>query len=251
VDEGSTLNGDWPADSLLGQLRGRARDALLELGSPVAYTPNHVVIRQGADGSYALLLLSGVAKVVVSTEFGRDVLIGVRGAGDLVGETGALDGGPRFASVVTCIPTHARLIKRNELTELLERNAEIGMALARMIGEQLRIADRRRVEFAACPAPARVARVLSELVARHGIKIPGGWQVGFPLNQVDIASMAGVALSTVEKALQALQDTGIVQRRYRQIVVRDIDRLGKFGVSVNAAPGLDAGAMDGGRAPTR
>jgi hypothetical protein len=76
LDGRSTLNHwEWPNDSLLGRLRGRSRDALIELGTPVAYQARQLMIRQGEQSRYALLMLSGCAKVLVSTEFDRDVLI--------------------------------------------------------------------------------------------------------------------------------------------------------------------------------
>jgi CRP/FNR family transcriptional regulator, cyclic AMP receptor protein len=219
---------EWPNNSLLGRLRPRTREALLSLGTPINYAARQPAIRQGEDSRYVLLLLSGCAKVVVHTEIGRDVLVGMRGAGEMVGEMALLADDDRSANVITATSVSARLLKGVELLELMERSTELSVVIARMITERLRFADRRRVEFIACPAPERVGRVLVELVDQYGTHFSNGWRLRIPLNQAEIASLAGVALSTVEKALQAMQRKAMLRRRYRHIVVTDLARLRSF-----------------------
>lgn len=227
-ENGAAPDGEWPHTSLLGRLRGRTKEALLNLGTPMNYAARQPVIRQGEDSRYVLLLLSGCVKVVVHTEVGQDVLVGMRGVGELVGEMALLADDDRSANVVTATPVRARLIKGIELHELMERNSELCVVVARMITERLRFADRRRVEFIACPAPERVGRVLVELVDQYGTHSSDGWRLRIPLNQAEIASLAGVALSTAEKALQSMQRRAMLRRRYRHIVVTDLARLRSF-----------------------
>jgi CRP-like cAMP-binding protein len=187
------------------------------------------VIRQGENSTYVLFVLSGCVKVVVHSEFGRDVLIDLRGRGDLVGETTILDHDVRAANVETCTPTTAKLVRGNEFAELVERNAEIRGALSTTIGQQLRLAQQRYVELVACPASQRVVRALVEIAYRYGTALPDGHARDIPLNQQEIASLAGVALSTVEKVLHLAQAESLVSRHYRRIVVKDPVRLRRFG----------------------
>jgi CRP/FNR family transcriptional regulator, cyclic AMP receptor protein len=225
-----TLNDhEWPNDSLLGRLRGRARETVLGLGTPVSYTARQQVTRQGEDSRYVLLVLSGCVKIVVHSEFGRDVLIELRGGGDLAGELATLEGGVRMATVVTCTATRARLIRGVEFTDLLERNIDVCMAHTRVISQHLRSAHQRAVDFVACSAAQRVVRVLADTARRYGTPLPDGHARDIPLNQEEIASLAGVALSTVEKVLHTMQADGLVARRYRRIVVVDLAGLSQFG----------------------
>lgn len=186
------------------------------------------MVRQGEDGRHALLLLAGAAKVVVHTELGRDVLVAFRSAGDLVGEMAVLEDRPRSASVIAMGPVRARLIHGQELTDLMRRNGEICLAIAWMVSARLRWADRRRVEFVALEAPLRIGRVLVDIVSRYGRATVDGWDLGMSFSQTEIASLAGVALGTVEKALQTMQREGLLRRYYRRIVITDLARLQKF-----------------------
>lgn len=233
---GGDLNRNWPEDSLLGRLCPRTREALLELGTVVTYGARQTVIRQGEHSHHVLLLLSGVLKVVVDTEFGSPVLMALRGHGELLGEMSVLEGLPRFANVVTCTPVRARLVKNAQLREFLDRYPDAWAALAGALSARLRWANDRRAEFVACPAPVRVGRVLAEIVQRHGERTAEGWDLDVALTQPEIASLAGVALPTLEKALQRMHRSGLVRRRYRRIVVGDLAGLRRFGDTETGNP---------------
>jgi len=202
---------------------------LQELGTVVTYGVRQTVIRQGEQSHHVLLLLSGHLKVVVDTEFGSPVLMALRGRGELLGEMSVLEGLPRFANVVTCTAVRAQLIKNAQLREFLDRNPDAWAALAGALSARLRWANDRRAEFVACPAPVRVGRVLAEIAQRHGERTAAGWDLDVALTQAEIASLAGVALATFEKALQQMQRSGLVRRRYRRIVVADLAGLRRFG----------------------
>ncbi|WP_410674055.1 Crp/Fnr family transcriptional regulator [Amycolatopsis sp. cmx-4-68] len=219
----------WPARSLLGRLRPRDAEALLELGTLVAYPAQHRLIRQGDAGRHSLLVLRGSAKVIVDTERGRDVVIAVRGPGDLLGEMATLEHRPRSAHVIACAAVEARVIRSTELAEFLCRAPEACLAVARMLSERLRSADRRGIDFVVCPAPVRVVRVLVEISQHHGVSTAAGWDLGIPLSQTEIASMAGTGLSTVEKVFRKLETEGVLHRHYRRVMITDLDGLRRFG----------------------
>jgi CRP-like cAMP-binding protein len=215
----------WPPATLLGWLSPATRAGLLTAGRPVSYPAHHFVLRQGDPGRHVLLLLDGLVKVVTTAEGGYEALLAIRVGGDLIGEMAALDAKPRSASAVTCSPLRARLITHAELATLLNRYGDVAIAIARVVSERLRWANRRRVDFGARDAPSRVRRVLVDLVASHGRQIGAGWDLGVALSQEELASLAGVSLASVQKVLQELARAGLVERHYRRIVVRDLAGL--------------------------
>ncbi|MFC6087840.1 Crp/Fnr family transcriptional regulator [Saccharothrix lopnurensis] len=220
------LIGDpWPRSSLLGKMRRRDREALLSLGTEVTYRARQVMIRQGEEHRHALLVLSGSVKVVVNSEYGRDLLMAVRGPGDMLGEMAALEAERRSANVVAWVPTTARVFRGREFADFMERNPEACLALARMLSERLRRVHVRCVDMVVCPAPTRVVKVLVEIALTHGRRTADGWRLGVPLTQPDLASLAGVALSTVEKSLRDLRCQRLLHPGGRHIVITDLDEL--------------------------
>lgn len=218
----------WPAHTFAGRLTDRALRVALGLGTSITYQSRQVMVRQGEDSRYTLLLVSGHAKVTVNAD-GQDVLLAIRCPGDLVGELATLTGRARSDSVVAAGPVVARLIKGSELADVMDRHRDMWLAMVRSLVERLGAADRRVVDFVSRPAPARVCRVIADLIESCGVRTPRGWQPEFPMSQAEIASLAGVGLSTVEKALITMEQRGVLERRYRQIVISDQAELRRLG----------------------
>jgi CRP-like cAMP-binding protein len=205
-----------------------ARADLLGLGIEKDFPADWTILRQGGDAgeaAYAYLLLAGSVKVL-GNEGGREPLLGIRIGGDLVGEMAVLSGKARSATVSTCAPTSAQRIPGRELRAFLRSCPEVAVEVACMISERLRWANERRVDFAACDATTRVSRVLLTLAETYGRDTGDGRDLGAPLSREEIASLAGVRLATMEKALRKLAQAGLVRLGYRSIVVIDLGGLG-------------------------
>jgi len=215
----------WPASTLLGRLEHGARDALLAAGRTVRFASGSYLLRQGETGSYVLLLLEGVVKVMTGTEDGFEGLLGLRVGGDLIGEMGALDGDPRSASVVAGTVVRARLIDQAELRRVWSRHPDLQTEAIHVISERLRRANERYIRFRTLGAATRVCLLLVELAERCGRPTPQGCELILRLTQGELASLAGVALPTIEKALHSLAHDGLVLRQYRHITIRDLDLL--------------------------
>ncbi|GAA2795217.1 Crp/Fnr family transcriptional regulator [Saccharopolyspora taberi] len=218
----------WPDGSLLGLLKERSREALLGLGVPIMYRPREFVIKQGDPGRHVLVLLSGSVKVVSNPGNGHDVLLAVRVGGDVLGETALFEQQRRNEDAIACTPVQARLVRGRQLADFLSRHPDVMLTFTRVLSEHLRWANHRRVDLVACPAPIRLARILVSLAARYGAATSCGLDLGIPLSQAELASLAGIALTSAEKALHWLQEEGVVQRRYRRIVVTNMARLRRF-----------------------
>jgi CRP-like cAMP-binding protein len=214
----------YPAASLLGRLSDRTREEFLAVGVSESKPPNVTIIKQGELDSSALLLLHGSVKVQATDPGGERALLAIRVAGDLLGEMAALDVGPRAATVISCTDIFYKRMTRAELRNFLARHPDAAIEVASMLGERLRWADRRRIEHGR-PASVRVARVLVDLCESYGTRTGGRWDLGVPLTREELASIAGIKLSTAEKIIRTFQQDGLVSGRYRGIVVLDMARL--------------------------
>lgn len=216
--------GERPYRGLLGRLSERAAHALLNSGSAAAYEPDHVLLRRGDAGGHAVLLLTGAVKV--QADDSAPTLLGVRSAGDLVGEMAVLDGRPRSATVVACGLVTARVISRYQLKVLLNDHHELLVELARAGADQIRWSNELRRAMLG-PAAVRIAQVLIHLVHRHGHRGPDGtWTLDVPLTNIELASIAGMKPRTAEKGFSELRDAKVVLSRARRaIAIPDLERL--------------------------
>jgi CRP/FNR family transcriptional regulator, cyclic AMP receptor protein len=85
----------------LGLLTSKQRVSLLELGSAHLYRRGQVLMREGGPADVVMVVLEGLARVTTASEDGKEILLGLRGSGDLLGEMGALSSSNLRSATVT------------------------------------------------------------------------------------------------------------------------------------------------------
>jgi CRP/FNR family transcriptional regulator, cyclic AMP receptor protein len=223
------INFAWPGNTVLGRLDRRVREIVLEAGSEPRTTSSRYLARQNEPGMHAFLLLLGTVKVVVHSTSGFSGLLGVRTAGDVVGELSVLDGTKRSASLMTCGPVSVIAIEGGRFRRLMAEQPQFSFAVTRMISDRLRWANRRRVDAGAYGPLIRIVRLLYELAVCYGTRQDEGWDLGISVTQAEIASLAGVAQRTAERDLHELERRKVITRHYRRLKIIDLDLLREMG----------------------
>jgi CRP-like cAMP-binding protein len=203
-------------------LLGEPRWAALEgSGTLRSYRPGAFMLRQGEEGGFLLVLTSGRVKVLASERDGSEVLLSLRGQGDLVGEMAAKRGSHRTATVQALDHCTARFLLRPDFNRfLLEQNAHAEFAdylvakLSETVPYQI-----HQVHFS---PRQRLARLLLEVVRLADSSHPDRWRV--PFSQEGLANALGLARSTVAEQLGGLRSDGVLGPGPR-IVVADVCAL--------------------------
>lgn len=198
---------------------------LVTRGARRRFRRGSFLLTEGEVSDHVVLMLSGRVKVSSFTTDGREVVLAVRGPGELLGELSALDGGPRVASVAALEPVEALLIPAERFEGFLQDHARTAVLLLQMLSRRLRDAEKKRVEFGAFDTPGRVARRILELVERYGEPDGPGVRIGLQLTQDELAGWTGASREAVSKALRHFRNRGWVRTGRRSIVVLDVDAL--------------------------
>lgn len=200
---------------------------LLPEGRPVRFQPGDQIFGQGEASDHIAIITAGIVKISAATASGKEALLGLRGAGELVGELAAIDGSLRSATVLALDRVQVRLVPAATFRHFLLAHPDALMAVLAAVVVRLRESDRHRLEFVDCDVPERVRLLLAELVGTHGRPDSDGVtvRIGLALSQQDIAGATGASREAVAKALRELREQGIVTTGRRQIAVRDLARL--------------------------
>ncbi len=209
----------------LGRLSDDEARALLDRGRRRTYDGGIPLFHEGEVSDRIVLLLSGRAKIATVTEDGKEVMLGVRDPGDLLGEFSAIDGEPRSANVIAMEPVEALVLDADTFKAWVTEHPRTALLLLEMVLARLRDADRKRVEFSAYDTVGRVARRLYELAERFGRVGPSGVEIALPLTQDELAAWTGASRVGVSQALKALRERGWIETRRRSITVRDMAAL--------------------------
>src|SRR5205085_9128338 len=103
----------------LRQLGQEDADALVAQARVRKVPRSEVLLRAGAAGGDVVLVLSGRVRLVAYGADQREVMLAIRGPGELLGEIAALGGLRRTASVVAVDEVEAGFMRNEEFREFL------------------------------------------------------------------------------------------------------------------------------------
>jgi len=202
----------------------RLAGALRAEGRRVRFRRGQALFTEGDLADRVFVIERGWVMITSIAPGGREIVLGLRGPGDVIGDLSALDGAPRSGTALAAGEVEATVAPGSVLIRALN-DAAAAMELLRVLATRLRDADRKRLEFASLDTLGRVAWRLHELSERFGEHTADGIQVELPLSQEQLASWCGASREATVKALAALRTLGCVSTGRRSVLIRDPDAL--------------------------
>jgi CRP/FNR family cyclic AMP-dependent transcriptional regulator len=217
---------DPPAATFLGSLSDTDLAALLLVGRVRRWTRGASLVRAGDPAVTAIALLVGVVKIHKLADHGEEVVFGISGPGDLLGEIAAVRDAPRSASATALDSVTGVVIAVSALRRFLLGHPSTTLALLDLSLRRLRATDERRLEFATQTTLTRVASRLLELTERFGEqRSDRAIEVALPINQQDLASWSASSLESTARALRTLRQLGAIQTSRLRLIVCDPELL--------------------------
>lgn len=179
------------------------------------YRKGSVLFLDGDDAGDVLLIQSGQIKLTVSSQDGREVLLGVRGAGEIIGEMALIDSSPRSASAFALTtPTDVLVITVRDFKRLVDTEFGFTRGLLDEMVRKIRDSTMHQLELGLDDVAGRVARRLNELSQRFGVDQDDG-SVAFksPITQQELADWSGVSRQAVVKELARLRELGWLETK--------------------------------------
>jgi CRP/FNR family cyclic AMP-dependent transcriptional regulator len=187
------------------QLDENALRALAPHGVARQFPKSAVVINEGDATDSLYVVLSGRAKVYVSEEDGREVVVNTVGAGEYFGEM-VLDGGPRSASVMALEPCRFFIIPRADVEHMIASNPAFARDVIHKLIEQVRNLTDKVRDLALKGVYSRFIRFIDDnAVERDGKRV-----VHERLTQQDIAARIGGSREMVSRIVKDLTAGGYI-----------------------------------------
>jgi CRP/FNR family transcriptional regulator, cyclic AMP receptor protein len=205
------------------------RAALQAQGRAATYARGTPLCMEGDPSTHVLVLLAGWTKVISATLEGHEMVLALRGPGDVVGELATDLGGHRTATVRALMPVQALLISADRFNRFLEAHPGATRVYRRVMAERQHELDqnlRTRVESSGAQ---RLARLLLELAERCGQVTGNGVTLAVPLSQTDLASLVGVSRATVTRALHGWRERKLVTTQHGRMTIVDSATLRRIG----------------------
>ncbi len=184
-----------------------------------SFARNVYIMHAGEETDSLYVMLSGKAKVVLTDDHGREVILGFMGPQDFFGEMGILDDQPRSASVLTLEPCEMLRLGKAGFMTCVKDHSEVAMLVIRNLVKRLRAADRKIESLALVDVSGRVARLLIDVAQEIDGKLV---VVRAPAKQ-EMARMIGASREMVSRVMKELEQRCLIRVERRSIVILDRD----------------------------
>ena len=193
--------GELAALALCGGLSAEQLSRLATLFHPRAVGAGVHLVLAEQPSEVVYLIRGGTVKVTIVQEDGVEVILGLQGPGELVGEMGAIDRQGRSANVVTLEACTILWIERDAFMASLETMPPLTLNVLRLLSRRLRLANGQLVAMAALDVYGRVARQVLGFAQEYGEPADGGVRIPLRLTQGDLASLVGASRVQVNKVI--------------------------------------------------
>ena len=212
--EETLARADFFADAAPDALR-----AVAETGSELHLIRGDILFNEGDPPESLYLVLRGRLAIAITNPIDRrESVVALMEAGDLFGEMGMLDDGPRSASARALEPTTVLAIPYSGVMPMFEDNPKLLWNVVRMLAQRIRVTDEALADSVFLDVTGRTAKRLLELA-------DGTDEFTLPVTQEELAGMVGASRERVNKAIASFIRLGWLEQHDRSYRILQRDRL--------------------------
>ena len=207
---------------LLADLGPTERRAVLARMHRRAFAAGEIVCHEGDLADTVHFVVEGRVVAWRASESGDVHAYAVMGPGQTFGELAMIRrDGRRTATVEAIEPTVTMTLSYVEFERLCAEHPEVNRLLLRLLAARVSRLTEALMEALHQPAEQRVVRRLAGLCDVYASSSSHAVPVLVPLNQTDLAELAGVTRPTANRGLRRLEAEGVVELLRGRISVRD------------------------------
>jgi CRP/FNR family cyclic AMP-dependent transcriptional regulator len=210
---------------LLSKLSESEIDTILTFSRIEYFPAGERIFEKDASGTNMMLVLRGSVKVSSMSLAGKEIVLNVINAGDILGEIAALDGGSRSGDAFAMTDCELLVLNRREVMPLLEKHPEICLRLIMKLCERLRRTSAQVEDLLFRHAGGRIAKALLDLSRHSGDPHVEERVLELHLSQSELGNMAGITRESVNKQLKQWRRAGILKLAKESIIIVDPEAL--------------------------
>jgi len=195
---------------LFQHLTDQQLNLLAEQSREVQFKKNAVLMTEGDTGETMYVIQSGLVKVFVSDDQGKELVLYEQGPGSVIGDIALLDDEPRSASVSTLENTTALMIAKPSFIKCITDSPEMALGIIRSLTQRLRDATEGSRSLALDNVYRRLADKLQELSIESD---SGQRSIEKKYSHQDLGNMIGASREMVGKVMAELVKGEYVESR--------------------------------------
>lgn len=179
------------------------------------------VFSAGDHSDSIYILVRGRVKLATASDNGKDIIVDLLKAGDILGETALIEDGVRQLTAEALEESVLLGLRCGDFEALMAEWPALANAVTKILARRLLQQQRQLQQLVSKSVSSRLAELLREKDRRDG----GAGEIALDLTHLEIAQLIGTSRETVTALLSRFQALRIIAHDRRRIRVLDADRL--------------------------
>jgi CRP/FNR family transcriptional regulator, cyclic AMP receptor protein len=207
---------------VFSDLEPEAFDQLCRYAKHTSVKRGATIFAKGDPGNSLFAIMSGTVKISLSSSQGRNAILNLIGAGELVGEVAVLGGKGRTADATASTDCEILVIDRRDFVPFVRSQPVLAMKFIELLCDRLRHTSEQVEQLILLNLPGRLASALLGLTEKRSLDLDSRT---IAVTQQEISEMVGMTRESINKQLRTWAACGWVQLKRGGIVVLDANSL--------------------------
>lgn len=208
---------------MLNRIKPETLEKIRNASQEIKLPKGEMLFHEGKIPTHLYFVMSGKLKLYTTDQNGREQIIHLAAANDIMGYRAILGGDSFSCSAAALEDSTVLVVPKATFLNILDTDADFSFAVIRLLTEELRHAEHHLAGLARKSVRARLAGVLLVLGDKFGFEADGE-TIAVSLSREEIAGLMGTATETAIRILNSLRDEGLVATNGRKI--RLVNKLG-------------------------
>ncbi|HLG16234.1 MAG TPA: Crp/Fnr family transcriptional regulator [Blastocatellia bacterium] len=216
------------ATSLFSGLEERVLVALAERAIEHTLRRGEVLFVGGEDARGLYVVVSGSVRAFRESLEGREQVIHVERAGATLAEVPVFDDGAYPSTAAAEEDSVVLFLDKRDVKRLCVEHPELALAALKLMAGRIRRAAELIETLSLHEVDQRLARLLLAEARTRGAKDAGGMTVELVLTNQQLAARIGTVREVISRALQRLQQNGLISIEGRRVAIADEEALASY-----------------------
>jgi len=188
------------------------------------YKKRQIIFSQGAKPHGLFVIYSGKVKLYQLAENGREQIVRMAKAGDVIGYRALLSDDHYTSFAETIEESNICLIPKELFFSMVNKNSSITVQLMKLLTHDLKNAEHKVTDLAQKPVKERIAEALLFIKETYGFE-KDNKTINVVLTREELANIAGTATETAIRLLSDLKSEQLIEFVGKKIKILNLRKL--------------------------
>lgn len=193
------------------------------------YKKGQTLFHEGNPPFGLFCINQGKIKLTKMSSDGKDSIVRIVAAGDVLGHRSLFSNGPCRATATALEDCSVCFIDKKYIQELLVNKPQVALEVIAHLSKEMGAVEERISQFYTKNVRERLAYLLLEFKDKFGIEEDDMIRLDIKLTREEMASVVGVATETLIRFMSEFKEEGAILQKGKTIFINDLSILQDLG----------------------